>query len=639
MDQKKTVNKPNSKKKTKKTKLKKVDPAIKAPYTTIKTTLKSVLKNYDKISPKIGELVSEINDITIHTYQFIRLFILKQYNEHNTIPKINEEFILNCMKTLCTKKTCGAKCYEKTKKEKEILSEFYEKEYKNLVNRIKTSITNKEQILQYTTTKILTAYTNNIKEHFIQHILRFINNTTKEITKDKDILHEFKNQVLLCKETNELFNSWKKEYITNILPENIEKNVYYDIKARPFEYLKGMLYMCKMLELKELKLFQAIPLQNNIIPKHIVLDTVSLIQLFCPIDCKKRELSKKVKNNQEFIWNTFLRTGKGIFKKKNYIFNNQIQTDGISCCLLFIRKDIKNKKYGEKVPKFKEEEYRKLKYVKKGEFLDKKIIGCDPGKKNLVYMVDEQRNKLLYSAKQRRKESLSYRNHKILLREKKRNNIIKEETKLSKFNCKTVDYETFKLYLTEKEKLNKKTKDFYDEPTWRKMKFRQYSYGKKSIDKFLNKIKEKFGNNLLIGYGSWSTKKQKKHFMPTMNKGLRKIIHKRYQTISVNEDYTSQKCSKCSKDIEYLKDKNGKEIFRLAKCPNCVSSDNKQTVFWTRDVNSANNMLNLTKIWLNTQTRPEAFIKKTSSTPKKVNAGWSDNVDNNSLMSLTSDCQ
>jgi len=31
------------------------------------------------------------------------------------------------------------------------------------------------------------------------------------------------------------------------------------------------------------------------------------------------------------------------------------------------------------------------------------------------------------------------------------------------------------------------------------MKFRQYSYGKKSMDKFLNKIKETFGENILIG--------------------------------------------------------------------------------------------------------------------------------------------
>jgi hypothetical protein len=62
------------------------------------------------------------------------------------------------------------------------------------------------------------------------------------------------------------------------------------------------------------------------------------------------------------------------------------------------------------------------------------------------------------------------------------------------------------------------TTEFYKREVWRKMKFRQYSYGKKSIDTFLNKIKETFGENILIGYGNWSRSTQMKHFMPTMNK-------------------------------------------------------------------------------------------------------------------------
>jgi hypothetical protein len=47
--------------------------------------------------------------------------------------------------------------------------------------------------------------------------------------------------------------------------------------------------------------------------------------------------------------------------------------------------------------------------------------------------------------------------------------------------------------------LNIETTEFYRRETWRKMKFHQYSYGKKSIDTFLNKIKETFGENILIG--------------------------------------------------------------------------------------------------------------------------------------------
>ena len=98
------------------------------------------------------------------------------------------------------------------------------------------------------------------------------------------------------------------------------------------------------------------------------------------------------------------------------------------------------------------------------------------------------------------------------------------------------------MYLVEKNKLNKETIKFYKRDTWRKMNFRQYSYGKKSIDTFLNKIKETF-------------------FMPTMNKGLRKLIHKKYDTIIINECNTSKKCCDCYKDLKYYKDKKTKRYF------------------------------------------------------------------------------
>jgi len=40
--------------------------------------------------------------------------------------------------------------------------------------------------------------------------------------------------------------------------------------------------------------------------------------------------------------------------------------------------------------------------------------------------------------------------------------------------------------------------------------------------------------------GNWSRDTQMKFFMPTMNKGLRKLIHKRYDTITINECNTSK---------------------------------------------------------------------------------------------------
>jgi len=156
------------------------------------------------------------------------------------------------------------------------------------------------------------------------------------------------------------------------------------------------------------------------------------------------------------------------------------------------------------------------------------------------------------------------------------------------------------------------------------MKFRQYSYGKKSIDTFLNKIKETFGDNILIGYGNWSRSTQMKHFMPTMNKGLRKQIHKKYDTITINECNTSKKCCECNNDLSYYKHSDGSKQFRLlvclscnrgndylptanGVCSGCVRPQVKQTVFRTRDANSAINIMNLTKCWIAKQERPACF--------------------------------
>ena len=90
--------------------------------------------------------------------------------------------------------------------------------------------------------------------------------------------------------------------------------------------------------------------------------------------------------------------------------------------------------------------------------------------------MDDNGNKLQYTAPQRKRESKAKTNQRILLVEKKRNNIIEKETRLSFQNSKSVDYEKFKMYLVEKDKLNKETLDFYQRDVWRKMKFRQYSY-------------------------------------------------------------------------------------------------------------------------------------------------------------------
>jgi hypothetical protein len=588
----------------------------KSAYTTIKTTLKSVLHNHTAVQPVITNLVFEMNDLMIHSYQFIRLYVLKCYNDNQPLPEINEKFILYCIKTLGEKMNSGRK--ENDTSMLDTLQEFYDNEYQHLLNHEKTPLKNKSNMLPYLATQLHTSLSNNTQEHFIQHFLRFINKTTKDITEDKSVLFKFKKQLLECnEETDTIFDEWKHTHLPNILPENIKKSVHYDVKVKPFDYLKGMLYMNAVLEKEDHKLFQPLPLRNNIIPKHIILDTACIVNLFSLEGKTKTELFKAIKENQYDVWNNLLNLQHKTFKSKHYQYHHQLQTDGISCSLLFIRKDLKDKKWGSRVPTLLEQEFHNIEDLSIEQLdtlKDRNIVGCDPGKHSLVYMMDKQGNKLQYTASQRKIESYGKRNERILLQEKKRNHIIEKETHLSSKNSKSVDYEKFKVFLVEKDKLNKETTEFYKRDVWRKMKFRQYSYGKKSIDTFLNKIKETFGENILIGYGNWSRSTQMKHIMPTMNKGLRKLIHKKYDTLTINEYYTSQKCCECYNDLKHCKDKKGKEIYRLFECSNCVSYENKNTAFRTRDKNSAISIMKLTRDWIETQTRPSEFQRHPSFT-------------------------
>ena len=116
----------------------------KTAYTTIKTTLKSVLHNHKEVQPVITNLVFEMNDLMIHSYQFIRLFILKCYNSNQPLPEINEKFILYCIKVLGEKTNTGRK--EKDTSMLNILQEFYDTEYQPLLNHEKTPLKNKSNL-------------------------------------------------------------------------------------------------------------------------------------------------------------------------------------------------------------------------------------------------------------------------------------------------------------------------------------------------------------------------------------------------------------------------------------------------------------------------------------------------------------
>jgi len=190
------------------------------------------------------------------------------------------------------------------------------------------------------------------------------------------------------------------------------------------------------------KPYAFIPQRNNIVPCNVLFNTSGIADLLGSeikdlFSHKKSKIILNCKKYQSHVWSKILKLEKrSIFNDKNYVFYNQIMTDGFNCCLLFILKKYKDKEYGDKLPKPQDEddEIIKINDLSKEEcnkYLDKtkyKYVGLDPGYNSVISMVDENNVFYKYSGCRRRYENYTKRSNQIILKEKKKNNIIEKET-------------------------------------------------------------------------------------------------------------------------------------------------------------------------------------------------------------------
>ena len=65
----------------------------KQPYKTLKIPLKTILQDNESL-PIINQIVFDMNDLVIHTYQFIRLYLLHLFENKKEFPDLNETFII-----------------------------------------------------------------------------------------------------------------------------------------------------------------------------------------------------------------------------------------------------------------------------------------------------------------------------------------------------------------------------------------------------------------------------------------------------------------------------------------------------------------------------------------------------------------
>ena len=647
---------------------------------TNKDNINNVIKD-KSILPIINDLVNRTNKIVIQSYQFIKLYCIFCYDNHIPFPLIDKDFICDVFKVVTIRKCNTGGYTDKNMPEKlKILTHFYNNYYSSILTDNDFVYYDKlPYILAYEAIDMTTNINNNIQEHFIDHLNKYVNLIFQVKEKSAEITKNNKDKVVrkeLHKQLYDEFNKVKKDLISFEEPKSAEKyhswireqrnhlypnktafdndNIYYDLKSNTQDYLVSMFYLSRQFELlndeiirnneiceikkKQIRLFQVLPLRTNIVGKNICIDTCGIIQNFMGenYDCKL--LASYKKENKYFdLWNRYFKLNKRTFKKgQKYSFSFMIRTDGVLCCALFIRLG----ENGKPLPKTRENkkccEEINTDYIEKSEITDElrnmKIVCIDPNMSDLIYCGSKDENGKLqtfrYTQNQRRLETRMKKYSKIRDKVSKEtiieNQTIKEiETELKDYNSKTTNYEKFKEYCIEKNKVNSKLFNHYQQEFYKKFKLNAFTNSQKSERKMIQNFSIKFGSpeNTIYVMGDYDKGSyHMKGVEPVICKKFRRIFKNAgYKTFLVNEYKTSMLCNCCHNELETFKERPSKKPKRKGETEichgllRCQSVKPKCEIIHNRDKNAVQNMLEIVHSIFTIGKRPDVFCREVNS--------------------------
>ena len=596
-------------------------------YKTYKNSFKSIIKD-NVLKNKIQDALIRTNKIITRTYMVLRLYLINEFDLNNDIfnnnNKDNEFYLENVIRDVITSITSEIKGVGKRRIKNQVIDNFYKENYQLYQNE-KSLLDKKNltQVLGYEITKIITCYTNAVKSNYVNNLFRFINSVFnyKEDTeyiklKNKEDIKNFKIQhrIELREIKNDLLNGtllshdkykdWIKEIRFNITPSTYDKSIRYDLVVNPLKYIKYMVYMNKYLENINKKLFQVFPMRTNIGLKSIDIDTRIIIDL--TTESNRTELYNNITRDGHIYWNKYFNM-KLLKDRTKYKFNNRISTDGMSVSILYVHEKYKSKKYlgGNKKQDdnflyIDDVDYDEL----KNKYKNENFVYCDPGKNNLLYMIDKNDNIMRYTNSQRIKETERLKIQDQLYKMKYRNNIIKEETKLSGYNSKTMSTDNFKEYIKVKEELNDNLREFYSNERIRKFKWRSYINKQRTESKLINNIKIKYGKDVNIVIGNWSIKKQLRNFISTPCLGIKRLLSKNFNLLTIDEYRTSCLSYLDESKVENLKIK-GKKIHPVLM----LTQKNGSMGCISRDKNAVLNMRKIFEYYIEHKSRPINYCR------------------------------
>ena len=643
-------------------------------YKNIKTSLSSIVTDYDVVVT-LNETVLMAHRIAIHTLQFLKMYLIHYFDTTQQLPLVNHALILNIMKILAPKQAHGGSApKQKTAELQAELQLFYVQYYQpTMATETPLTYRHMSEILRYMVVMIETAYLNNIKQHFVSCVERYVNvyfdkrarveaikannslsSTEKkvQIVKLSALLRHIKNDILSLGPTliSPLeYHQFIMQTRTAILPHKAsysKNSVYYDLQSHPQDYLSGMFQMIRYIESRDAKIINLFPIRNSIVPKYIRIDTTTLVELL--IEPHKHGHTKtyyKSKGNlvelEDQIWCLFFKTQKKCFynhERYKYRFNYMIETDGVGCSIQLIRKDL----FGRTHIRQSKHLVQSEKYINEvpiETLQQKRLVAIDPNLSDLLYCVSKTQDevvKLRYTQNQRRKETKS-KEYLRSMEKFKSETVIEGQTVIQleaqfsqemnehEYSHKTLNFEKFQSYVRYKNLINRKLLNFYEIFEHRKLKWYGYMNRQKSEARFLNRFKALFGSpdQVVIGIGDYEQHQHRKFKEPVKGKGFRKMFRTAgYKDVYlVDEHKTSCRCYNC-KDVIRGNQVVGGECVTFRVCKNPRPWKNQKSIIrhgllmcqtcqklWCRDTNASLNILEIMKAAQQGRERPKYLMR------------------------------
>jgi hypothetical protein len=650
-----------------------------SPYITHKGGLRHLLIGekpvVDDVIGILTHAAQRMGELALRATWLVKLHILHQFEERGTVPLVNKTLMLNALKVVGAQTNRGRKPDGRS-----TLVAFYEKHFHGLLPEDDTppSYEHLNDALGYTAETLLAAFETNIVQHYVEYVESYVNAAfgkrgemeriralpkeqraaatsafTSRLRAIKTDLLDVDNKDKVMKSTGE-DAAWAAAHRATVLPDKrlfAKGLIAYDIHCRPQDYLLPMLRITAALESGGHKLRSAVPLRTAAMPMFFTLDTSTLVRLlydtgvFEPLDLGKTQLLAMVVDLKPVIWARVFRTNRRIFHDTSiYEFNYTVKTDGVSLCAVHKRRDApsrrkrRKRRKGAELPpqcegaELPQRKRRKRRKPPPPQYVDKlpeddqaclrayKVVGIDPGKRNLLYCSTEDGEEhCAYSQDQRRQETkkAKYAGFEHVMKEEtviEGMTVIEWESELSKFNFKTVSYSSFRTATQAKLRVHSKIAPFYAAYWFRKRKLNAFFNGQRSEQRMLGRMKETFGDprHVVLGIGDWEQRQHCKFKEPTKGKGLRETLRRGgYKVLLVDEFRTTKQCAHCQVEgaqcETFLRMPNpnkkkraaGEErlVHGLLLCQQCKRR-------WTRDRNAAVNIARLTRLALAGLPRP-----------------------------------